>query len=37
MEWIALFMTGQQGGLPIDEVLHSLELFAEKVIPAFKD
>ncbi|NUR59583.1 MAG: LLM class flavin-dependent oxidoreductase [Catenulispora sp.] len=37
LEWIALFMTGQQGGLPIDEVLRSLELFAEKVIPEFQD
>ncbi|ABD11449.1 flavin-dependent oxidoreductase [Frankia casuarinae] len=37
LEWIGLFMIGQQGGLPLDRVLRSLELFAEEIIPEFRD
>lgn len=35
LEWFGLFMQGQQGVAPLDEVKRNLELFATKVIPEF--
>ncbi|ASU82969.1 LLM class flavin-dependent oxidoreductase [Nocardiopsis gilva YIM 90087] len=37
LEWFGLFMQGQQGVLPTDTVKRNLEMFAEKVIPEFRD
>lgn len=37
LEWFGLFMTGQQGVLPLDTVKRNLEMFATKVIPEFQD
>ena len=37
LEWFGLFMQGQQGVAPLDEVKRNLELFATKVIPEFYD
>ncbi|CAM4120118.1 LLM class flavin-dependent oxidoreductase [Nocardiopsis rhodophaea] len=37
LEWFGLFMQGQQGVLPLDTVKRNLEMFAEKVIPEFRD
>ena len=37
LEWFGLFMQGQQGVAPLDHVLRTLEMFAEKVIPEFQD
>ncbi|MDA2812079.1 LLM class flavin-dependent oxidoreductase [Nocardiopsis sp. RSe5-2] len=37
LEWFGLFMQGQQGVLPLDTVKRNLEMFAEHVIPEFRD
>ncbi|NRQ34355.1 LLM class flavin-dependent oxidoreductase [Nonomuraea sp. NN258] len=36
LEWFGLFMQGQQGVAPLDEVKRNLETFAEKVMPEFR-
>lgn len=37
LEWFGLFMQGQQGVAPLDEVKRNLETFAAEVIPEFHD
>jgi len=37
LEWFGLFMQGQQGVAPLDDVKRQLELFAKHIIPEFAD